>query len=280
MNEKRKILLTNDDGYRAKGLRVLDEIMRDWGEVTVVAPKWPQSGMSMAVNIGWKRLAYKELGRTDGSSWAYLDATPASCVKYGLNFPFRDERPDLVMSGVNHGSNATMGSVYSGTLGAVREAALNGLTGIGVSIDDVRPEPDFSGVRAYLPLLLGKLLEGRPSRAGIYYNINFPALPAEKVRGIAVSHQGRGHWEKEFLDWVPSLQEDGRPGGRENLPEAEAGERFYTMVGSFVDEEDSPEADHHRLAAGYISIVAHRLYDTDPEETKRLTALGLDMHFL
>ena len=114
-----RILLTNDDGYNAKGIKVLAEIMKQFGEVTVIAPKTHQSGMSMAVSLGFKQIAHKDLGK----GWHYVDATPASCVKFGLNTMFLDNYPDVVVSGINHGSNASTASCYSGTLGAAEEAA-------------------------------------------------------------------------------------------------------------------------------------------------------------
>ncbi|MDE5891118.1 MAG: 5'/3'-nucleotidase SurE, partial [Bacteroidales bacterium] len=158
------ILITNDDGYRAKGIRVLSEIMKQFGNVTVIAPKHHQSGMSMAVSLGLKQLAWRELDEEEvdraaifrtradipayeGSArWSYLDATPASCVKFGLNTCFLDNFPDVVVSGINHGSNAASASCYSGTLGAALEGALNGIPSIGVSLDTLDPEADFSPV--------------------------------------------------------------------------------------------------------------------------------------
>ncbi|MDD5892117.1 MAG: 5'/3'-nucleotidase SurE [Bacteroidales bacterium] len=131
------ILITNDDGYKAKGLEVLVEIMKEFGQVTVIAPKHHQSGMSMAVSLGFKQIAYRTFGHTnpnpfagsrhDEAIWSYVDATPASCVKFGLNTIFLDNFPDVVVSGINHGSNAATASCYSGTLGAAEEAALNGI---------------------------------------------------------------------------------------------------------------------------------------------------------
>ena len=121
------ILITNDDGYTAKGINVLARIMCQFGNVTVIAPKSHQSGMSMAVSLGLKQIAYKELPEMKPGKWSYLDATPASCVKFGLNVPFIDRFPDVVVSGINHGSNAATAACYSGTLGAAAEAALNGI---------------------------------------------------------------------------------------------------------------------------------------------------------
>ena len=131
-----EIFITNDDGYQAKGIKILTETMRQFGSVTVIAPKYHQSGMSMAVSLGLKQIAYKELLHEDevrdssgnlvkgALRTAYLDATPASCIKFGLNTCFLDKFPDVVVAGINHGSNAASASCYSGTLGAALEGAL------------------------------------------------------------------------------------------------------------------------------------------------------------
>ena len=152
-----QILITNDDGYQAKGIGVLVEIMKEFGDVTVIAPKRHQSGMSMAVSLGLKPIAYRNFGHfnpnpftggaEDSAVWSYIDATPASCVKFGLNNVFPEKFPDVVVSGINHGSNAATASCYSGTLGAAEEAALNGIPAIGVSLDTIHPGADFSAVR-------------------------------------------------------------------------------------------------------------------------------------
>lgn len=149
MSEVLNILLTNDDGYRAAGIHVLAEIMCQFGSVTAVAPKFHQSGMSMAVSMGGKAIAYKELPSEDGARWSYLDATPASCVKYGLDEVFWPGKPDVVVCGINHGSNAATAANYSGTLGAAEEAALNGILGVGVSLDTMSPDADFSVVKEF-----------------------------------------------------------------------------------------------------------------------------------
>ena len=158
-----RILITNDDGYNAKGIKVLAEIMKQFGEVTVIAPKTHQSGMSMAVSLGFKQIAHKDLG--DG--WHYVDATPASCVKFGLNTMFLDNYPDVVVSGINHGSNASTASCYSGTLGAAEEAALNGIPAIGVSLDTLHPDADFSGVSAMLGDIFLKIMSDLPHKPGV-----------------------------------------------------------------------------------------------------------------
>ena len=194
------ILVTNDDGIQAKGIRVLADIMRQFGQVTVIAPKTPQSGMSMAVSLGGRTLAYKELHREDGLSLAYLDATPASCVKFALNMIFTgDNRPDVVVSGINHGSNAASAACYSGTLGAVAEAALNGIPGIGVSVHTTDPDADFSHVLRLFPDIFRKLMENPGPGYGTYYNINFPEKDEVRIKGVKTACQGSGRWVKEFV---------------------------------------------------------------------------------
>ena len=168
-----RILITNDDGYEAKGIKVLADIMSQFGEVTVIAPKKHQSGMSMALSLGFKQIAHKDLG----NGWHYVDATPASCVKFGLNTMFLNDFPDVVVSGINHGSNASVASCYSGTLGAAAEAALNGIPAIGVSLDSLHPDADFSGVSRYFGEIFAKLMDNYPAEYGIYYNVNFSCLP-------------------------------------------------------------------------------------------------------
>ena len=154
------ILLTNDDGYQAKGIQVLAEMMKNFGDVYVIAPKTHQSGMSMAVSLGFKAIRYKELLSGPGLTVAYLDATPASCVKYALDSEVSGwPRPDVVVSGINHGSNAASASCYSGTLGAAQEAALCGIPAIGVSLNSMNPDADFTAVVRYFPDIFRKLIE-------------------------------------------------------------------------------------------------------------------------
>ena len=269
-----RILITNDDGYQAKGIKVLADIMSRFGEVTVIAPKKHQSGMSMAVSLGFKQIAHKDLGE----GWHYVDATPASCVKFGLNTMFLENFPDVVVSGINHGSNASTASCYSGTLGAAAEAALNGIPAIGVSLDTLHPDADFSGVEKFFGDIFTKLMKDWPSKHGVYYNVNFPDIPAEEIRGIRTGVQGMGRWIKEFKSW--DLQHYAKYGitpemlGQSSDPVLEDGEDLYMMVGEFQDDARNGEnADHRLVAEGYISVVAHNIDCTDYEETERLSVI-------
>ena len=277
------ILITNDDGYFSKGIQVLARIMRTLGDVTVIAPKTHQSGMGMAVSLGLKQIKYKDLGTDrNGVKWAYLDATPASCVKYGINF--MDRLPDVVISGINHGTNASTAACYSGTLGAAEEAALNGIPAFGVSIHSALPDADFSCVEAFFPDLFRTLMASRPERFGIFYNINFPAVPPEQVKGIRVGHQGMGKWIKEFTEWNPDIYKRyGLTAESFGLAEEislEPGEKLYMMVGQYVDDpRNRPGADHHYVEDGYIAVQSSNLDRTDYVENERLRAIGLNKDF-
>lgn len=278
------ILITNDDGYTAKGIHTLAEIMCQFGNVTVIAPKTHQSGMSMAVSLGLKQIAYKELPDEKPGKWSYLDATPASCVKFGLNVPFLDHFPDVVVSGINHGSNAASAACYSGTLGAAEEAALNGIPAIGVSLDTLSPDADFSAVVKYFPDIFRKLISDYPTERGIYYNVNFPNIPSEEIKGIRVGHQGLGRWIREFRDWDPSVYSKHKLTpemlGQSSVPVCEEGEKLYMMVGDFLDDKaNNSRSDHWIMSEGYISIVPNNLDATDYAEKSRLESAGFDTDF-
>ncbi len=275
-----RILITNDDGYQAKGIKVLAEIMSRFGEVTVIAPKTHQSGMSMALSLGFKQIAHKDLG----GGWHYVDATPASCVKFGLNTMFLDNFPDVVVSGINHGSNASVASCYSGTLGAAEEAALNGIPAIGVSLDTHHLDADLSAVTKYFGHIFNELMKDYPTKYGVYYNVNFPSIPADEIKGIRVGTQGKGRWVKEFREWdVEYYKQFGitpETLGQKSNPEIEEGEDLYMMVGEFVNDPDNrDDADHLLMEKGYISVVAHNVDCTDYQEIERLRSTNLETNF-
>lgn len=262
-----KILVTNDDGFSAKGLEVLVRIMRKFGDITVIAPKYPQSAMSTAVTMGGKVIAVKQLSKSAHEEWWYLDGTPASCVKFALDEIFWPKKPDLVVSGINHGANTGSAQLYSATLGSAEEGALAGIPSFGISFDSMTPDADMSAVEQLLPDIIRKLLKHKSRKFGVYYNINFPALPADRIKGIRICHQGINHWEREFTH-------------AERPADAEEGEKFFIMVGDLTDNDNNIEpADHHYLACGYITIVADKIDATDYEENGRLRQLGFDCNF-
>jgi 5'-nucleotidase len=275
-----EILITNDDGYNSKGIKVLADIMKKYGNVTVIAPKHHQSGMSMAVSLGFKQIAHKNLGE----GWHYVDATPASCVKFGLNTMFLEKHPDVVVSGINHGSNAATASCYSGTLGAAEEAALNGIPAIGVSLDTLHPDADFSGVEKYFGDIFVDLIKNWPDRHGVYYNVNFPDIPTEQLKGVRAGSQGMGRWIKEFKEWdIAHYEKYGITPemlGQSSEPQHEEGEDLYMMVGEFLDDPRNPDdADHHLMSEGYVSVVAHNVDNTDYQEVERLRKNNFEKDF-
>ena len=278
------ILLTNDDGYDRKALAVLVSIMKRFGDVTVVAPKTPQSGMSLSVSMGFRPIAVKKLKEVPGERWWYLDGTPASCVKYGIDNVFLPEgrRPDLVVSGINYGANFATAALYSGTIGAVEEAAVNGIPGIGVSLDDFSADADFSAFGQLLPGIMEKLIPhvtGRGRKHGEFYNINFPALPACRIKGIKAGKMGFCHWEDEYKPYdVAQLREKyGFNAPKEHLDIVAAalpGEEFLVMAGDMIDEEINDSCSDNRIVKeGYISITAHNMDNSDKDEAAVLNSM-------
>ena len=272
-----RILITNDDGIHAKGLMALVHVMKQYGELTIVAPKHAQSGMSMAVTMGYKPIAVKHFGKKIGEDWWYLDGTPASCIKFGIDNVLYPERPDLIVSGVNHGSNAATASIYSGTIGAAMEGAVNGIPAIGVSLDRFSPEADFSCVVALLPGILDKLLPRLDRRFGLFYNINFPDLPPERILGVRACRMGHGHWEREYQDYGTFLRERGHTPSEEDcryVAHLQPDEELYVMAGDFTDNGDNPaDADHLLLEQGWVVITPENIDNTDLAELDRLCAI-------
>ena len=263
MNHPIEILVVNDDGFRAKGIRVLMQMLREFGNVTVVAPYEAQSGKSTSLTLDrplmLEKIEQEPAAEGLGSLRVYsLNGTPVDCAKMGINgFKMENHLPDLLVSGINHGSNASSASLYSGTLGATTEGTLYGIPSIGLSINTHVEDADFTAVLHYSRLIVRRVLDDG-MRKGVYLNINFPDLPLDQIRGIRMARQGAGRWVKEF-DHRVTLR----------------GKHYFWMVGAFEDEErvGDPDADHHVVDAGYISVVPHRIDTTDYEEMERLRDL-------
>lgn len=276
------ILITNDDGFESKGIAVLTKMMKKYGNVAVVAPFSAQSGMSMAVSLGAEKIAFKEIesstfvgedGLEHTERWAYLDATPASCVKFAMSTPWLGWKPDVIVSGINHGANTSVASCYSGTLGATAEAAVNHILGIGVSLCDHNPDADFSQIEKYFPGIFEKLVELPRHSYITYYNVNFPSVPADEIKGVRAGYMGRGRWVKEFrsLDEAEAIAAtlNGAPTGD---PSEKPAVKMYKLVGNFSsDTDNSADADHLLTDNGYVSIVPHTIDSTDYEQLKILS---------
>lgn len=279
-----RILVTNDDGFTAKGIKTLVNILKPYGQITVVAPKRMQSGMSMAVNLGQGPIATKKICAEEGVEWWYVDGTPSSCVKFGIDNIFPPSKPDVVLSGINHGGNYGTAYLYSGTIGAACEAALASIPTVAVSLDAFDPDADFSAVETFFPAIFEKILKEGSKEFGMVYNVNFPKGPASSLKGIRIAKEALLRWKNEFIPYDDELfhkvvrEKFGSEAGK--FPEAEEGEVRFMMAGDIVnDSADDPEADINLLAKGFATISCHRLLSHDLEENTRLKGLGFETDF-
>ncbi|MGV6845544.1 MAG: 5'/3'-nucleotidase SurE [Lutibacter sp.] len=234
MKEKPLILITNDDGITAPGLRTLVEVMNEIGEVVVIAPDSPQSGMGHAVTIN-ETLYINEIKIDKGPQKEYKSSgTPVDCVKLAVS-EVLDRKPDLCVSGINHGSNSSINVIYSGTMSAAVEAGVEGIPAIGFSLLDYSWSANFKPLKRYIKqLALNVLKNGLPD--GVVLNVNFPKL--EQFKGIKVCRQARANWVEEF--------------DKRTNPQ---GKDYYWLTGEFVNMDKGQDTDEWALANGYISIV-------------------------
>ena len=233
--KKPLILVTNDDGITAPGIRNLVSFMNEIGDVVVVAPDSPQSGKGHAITIN-STLTYEEISM-DGPQKDYsLSGTPVDCVKFALD-KILTRKPDLVVSGINHGANSSINVIYSGTMSAAVEAGVEGLQAIGFSLLDFNWDADFSQAKTFIQSIVKKVLEN-PIPKGIVLNVNIPKLPAEEIKGIKVCKQANAKWEESFDERV-------NPHGK----------KYYWLSGYFNNMDKSEDADETALSDGYISVV-------------------------
>ncbi len=236
MKNKPLILVTNDDGITAPGIRTLIEIMNEIGTVVVVAPDSPQSAMGHAITIN-STLYCDPIKITDGPQEEYsCSGTPADCVKLAVN-ELLDRKPDLCVSGINHGSNSSINVIYSGTMSAAMEAAIEGIPSIGFSLLDLSWNADFNPIRKYVKKITEQaLLNGIPK--DVVLNVNFPKRKEDEIKGIKVCRQAKANWVEEF-------DKRKNPMGRD----------YYWLTGNFINEDKGEDTDEWALSQGYISIV-------------------------
>jgi 5'-nucleotidase len=234
-NRTANILVTNDDGISAPGLRVLIDIVREMGNVVVVAPDKPMSGSGHAITVRHP-LRLHEVTKEKNYAEYHCNGTPVDCVKLGEQVVLK-AKPDLLVSGINHGSNASVNIVYSGTMAAVIESAINGVPAIGFSLLDYRHSADFSACKPFVKLIAGKVLaNGLPD--GVCLNVNFPAVNDNDIKGIKICRQGRARWREEF-----DTRTD--PHKRE----------YYWLTGYFEKLEENEDTDQWALENNYVSVV-------------------------
>lgn len=236
MSKKPLILVSNDDGITSKGIRVLVNVMKQLGEVVVVAPDSPQSGMGHAITIGETLRLYEE-DIFEGVQAYKSSGTPADCVKLAKHYVLKDRQPDLVVSGINHGSNTSISVLYSGTMSAAIEGALEGLPSVGFSLCDYSSKADFSHVEEYVYKISKQVLENGIAK-GVALNVNFPPKRFESIKGIKVCRQAHAKWQEEFSERYD-------PNGR----------KYFWMAGNFVNFDKGEDNDEWAIANNFVSIV-------------------------
>ena len=236
MSDRPLILVTNDDGITAPGIRHLVESIADLGEVVVVAPDSHQSGMGHAITISnILKMAPHEFGMAGVQAYK-TSGTPVDCVKLAI-YKILKRKPDLLLSGINHGSNSSINVIYSGTMSAAVEGALEGIPSLGFSLCDFAEDADFRASRDVVRSLTVEALE-RGTPAGTCLNVNIPKLAPEDMQGMRICRQAAGHWADAF-------EEREAPGGR----------TYYWMTGSFTDIDKGQDTDEWALRNGFVSIV-------------------------
>lgn len=237
MTKKRPlILVTNDDGISAPGIRTLMDVMLTLGDVVVVAPDSPQSAMGHAITIN-NTLHIEKIELHNPKIVAYsCSGTPVDCVKMAVHEILK-RKPDLCVSGINHGSNSSINVIYSGTMSAAVEAGIEGIPAIGFSLLDYHWSADFEHAKTYIQKIAEQVLEnGLPD--GVILNVNIPKKADSKIKGIKVCRQAKAFWQERF-------DKRTNPQGKE----------YYWLTGEFVNQDQGEDTDEWALSQGFISLV-------------------------
>jgi len=234
--EKPLILVTNDDGILAPGIRILISVMRTIGEVIVVAPDKPQSATGHAITINNTLYLDKISKENDAITEYSCSGTPVDCVKLAVNEILK-RKPDLCVSGVNHGSNSSINVIYSGTMSAAVEAGIEGIPAIGFSLLDYDWNADFEPIKSFIKkITLETISNGLPK--GVVLNVNFPKLKEKEIKGIKVCRQAKAMWVEKF--------------DKRKTP---FGKDYYWLSGEFINQDKGEDTDEWALENGYISVV-------------------------
>lgn len=236
MKKKPLILVTNDDGITAPGIRALISVMKEIGEVVVVAPDSPQSATGHAITINSTLFINKIDIDPEIETEYSCSGTPVDCVKFAVNEILK-RKPDLCVSGVNHGSNSSINVIYSGTMSAAVEAGIEGIPAIGFSLLDYNWNADFEPIKASIKKITLEVLEnGLPE--GVILNVNFPKLKEKDIKGIKICRQAKAMWQERF-------DKRQTPHGRD----------YYWLTGEFINMDNGEDTDEWALEHGYISVV-------------------------
>ena len=233
--EQPLILITNDDGITAPGIAALVLSMKSLGKVIVVAPDSPQSGMGHAITMNHP-LRLEKVSIFDGVEAYQCSGTPADCVKLAVD-KVMHRRPDLLVSGINHGSNSSINVIYSGTMSAAVEGAIEGIASIGISVNDYNFDADFTAAMHYAKLIATKVLEnGLP--VGTLLNVNLPKGVLSEIKGLKICRQAKAKWVEEF-------DERTDPHNR----------KYYWLSGKFINNDKGDDTDEWAIENGFVSVV-------------------------
>jgi len=228
------ILVVNDDGINAPGILALIAVAKEFGKVVVVAPDKPQSGMGHAITLDSTLHIKKVI--IEGVTAYSCSGTPVDCVKIAVN-KLLDRKPDLIVSGINHGSNSSINVIYSGTMSAALEGSLEGIPSVGFSLLSHSVEADFTASQHYAKKIITQLLQHNYTK-NLCLNVNIPNLKTELIAGIKVCRQAKGNWEEEYDERTDPM-----------------GRKYYWLTGKFVLEDEGNDTDEWALANNYVSIV-------------------------
>jgi len=229
------ILITNDDGITAPGIRNLVDAVKDLGKIVVVAPDKPQSGMGHAITIGHP-LRLHAVQTFEGIEAYQCTGTPVDCVKLAVDKVLH-RKPDICLSGINHGANHSINVIYSGTMSAAVEAAIESIPSIGFSLLDYSIEADFSAAKLYARNIVIKMLNTKLDKHTIL-NVNFPAVSPNLIRGVKLCRQAYAKYEEDFLE-----RDDPH------------GKKYFWLTGEFVNFDRGRDTDVWALKNNYVSIV-------------------------
>lgn len=257
--QKPLILVTNDDGITAPGLRALVDYMKEIGEVVVVAPDSPQSGMGHAITLD--NTLYTKKIKTDAKNGAKSEyscsGTPADCVKLALQ-ELLGRKPDICVSGINHGSNSSINVIYSGTMSAAIEAGIEGVPAIGFSLCDYSWEADFKPAREFVIRIVQEALDHKIPK-GVVLNVNIPKREENEIAGIKICRQARANWKEKFDKRTNPMGKD-----------------YYWLTGEFELLDKGQDTDEWALANGYISVVPTQFDLTAHHAIQRLNNWNLN----
>lgn len=243
------ILIVNDDGVDAPGIKALTEAAKGFGKITVIAPDKPQSGMGHAVTLNSSlRISKKD---ENGITIYSCSGTPVDCVKIGVN-KLLDEKPDIILSGINHGANSSVNVLYSGTMSAAVEGAMEGIPSIGFSLCNHDIDADFTASKHFVKQIISDLLK-QPLRKHLCLNVNIPNVPIDLITGVKICKQAKGNWNEDFIEREDPM-----------------GKKYYWLSGKYELYDKDENSDEVALQNNFVTVVPIQFDMTNYKDLEEL----------